>query len=252
MFYYIYKITILDGSGRYYIGQRKSKIDPELDVNYKGSGRRIKALYRRHGGYKVVREGEYYHKEILETIPDGKDAAHRLNEAEFRWIGDLYSTDPKCLNLKAGGNQPGYSSKARKKMSDVAKQHYKDHPDIRVKLSEKQKARWNDPEFVEKYYKTRRTPEFKQRQSESRKGWKPSAETKKRMSESHKGTKLSAEHKEKIRKANKGRPKYKYLLPSGEVKELRVSDASRLRNKGIALIQIEENKGVLRENLTEE
>ena len=50
MYYYTYRIDILDGSGRYYLGQRRSRKKPEDDWRYKGSGRSLKSLYRRHGG----------------------------------------------------------------------------------------------------------------------------------------------------------------------------------------------------------
>ena len=98
MYYYTYRIDILDGSGRYYLGQRRSRKKPEEDWRYKGSGRSLKNLYRRHGGYQRVRDGEFYKKTILGVYSSQEE----LNKAEKELIGDLFRNDYKCLNRISG------------------------------------------------------------------------------------------------------------------------------------------------------
>lgn len=106
-YYYIYKITCLVGSFKdhYYIGQRKCHCLPEEDP-YKGSGRVIKNYYKKYPND--------YEKEILCYCKDENE----LNEKEAFYIGDLYNTDPMCLNLKAGGNHAIYSEESCKKISE--------------------------------------------------------------------------------------------------------------------------------------
>lgn len=94
MIYYIYKITLLKGNleGHYYIG--KHKTDKENDY-YCGSGVIVKDYYKKYGKKK----GVTFTKEILEYNPSEEVNNHREKEI----IGDLYKTDPLCLNLKYGG-----------------------------------------------------------------------------------------------------------------------------------------------------
>lgn len=92
-YYYIYKITCLAGSFKdhYYIGQRKCHCLPEEDP-YKGSGTKILDYYKKYP--------HDYKKEIICLCKDADD----LNQKEDFYVGDLYKTDPMCLNLVAGGN----------------------------------------------------------------------------------------------------------------------------------------------------
>lgn len=96
-YYYTYKITLLKGSlaGKYYYGQH---ITSKLNDHYAGSGSILKDYYKK---YRAV-EGVTYTKEILKFY-NGQD---ELNKAEEILIGDLWETDPNCLNKKPGGNQP--------------------------------------------------------------------------------------------------------------------------------------------------
>lgn len=99
MIYYIYKITLLKGNleGHYYIG--KHKTDKEKDY-YAGSGVIVKGYYKKYGKKK----GVTYTKEILEYNPT--EEVNNIREKEI--IGDLYKTDPLCLNLKYGGEGGGW------------------------------------------------------------------------------------------------------------------------------------------------
>lgn len=96
-YYYIYKIVLLKGSlaGKYYYGQHSTN---SLQDNYAGSGSILKDYYKK---YRRI-EGITYTKEILKFYNDQDE----LNKAEEILIGDLWETDPNCLNKKPGGNQP--------------------------------------------------------------------------------------------------------------------------------------------------
>lgn len=94
-FYYTYKITLLlgDCSGKYYYGQHTTN---NLKDNYAGSGRILQRYYEK---YRAI-EGVTYTKEILKFY----NSPEELNRAENILIGDLWKTDPNCLNLCPGGN----------------------------------------------------------------------------------------------------------------------------------------------------
>lgn len=100
-YYYTYKITLLKGSlaGKYYYGQH---ITSKLNDHYAGSGSILKDYYKK---YRAT-EGVTYTKEILKFYNDQDE----LNEAEEILIGDLWETDPNCLNKKPGGNRPPIAS----------------------------------------------------------------------------------------------------------------------------------------------
>lgn len=86
MFYYTYKITFIDG--RYYFGKHQTK---DLNDDYAGSGNKVIALQEAGLPYKKV---------ILKFYNNTKD----LNDAEKSLIGDLWFSDPMCLNLSTGGD----------------------------------------------------------------------------------------------------------------------------------------------------
>ena len=100
-YYYTYKIILLKGSlaGKYYYGQH---ITSKLNDHYAGSGSILKDYYKK---YRAV-EGVTYTKEILKFYNDEKE----LDRAEEILIGDLWETDPNCLNKKPGGNRPPIAS----------------------------------------------------------------------------------------------------------------------------------------------
>ena len=93
-YYYTYKIVLLKGSlaGKYYYGQH---ITSNLKDCYAGSGSILKDYYKK---YRAV-EGVTYTKEILKFYNDEKE----LDWAEEILIGDLWETDPNCLNKKQIG-----------------------------------------------------------------------------------------------------------------------------------------------------
>lgn len=68
----------------------------------------------------------------------------------------------------------------------------------------------------------KRSEEAKRKMSEGKKGKKHSEETKQKMSKARKGKKHSEETKQKMSEGKKGKakPKYKWLTPSGEIREM--------------------------------
>lgn len=97
MIYYIYKITFLCGSpeGRYYLGKRKYTGSDVSKDAYTGSGAFPK-MYFKYFGKQL---GITYIKEILEYNADAK--INGIRESEI--IGDLWKTDPLCMNKTVGG-----------------------------------------------------------------------------------------------------------------------------------------------------
>ena len=69
------------------------------NCGYAGSGKILKDYYSKYGKEK----GKTYSFEILEKNNNTKTNAERENY----WIGNLYETDPLCLNLKKGGDGGG-------------------------------------------------------------------------------------------------------------------------------------------------
>lgn len=148
---YIYRTTCLCGSikDHYYIGKHTTD---NFDDGYAGSGNIILEYFEKYG--KI--EGVTYTKVILEYNRTKRENAKREEEI----IGDLFLTDPLCLNLKQGGE--GGSPKGVKKSATM-----------RRKLSESRKGIVYEESTLKKM-------------SQTRTGKKHSEETKKKMSESHK------------------------------------------------------------------
>lgn len=111
MQHYIYKITLLCGSlkNHYYLGKH-STTHPEW--KYFGSGKVLRDYYAKYGR----KEGVTFIKEILEYNTSSEENFER----EKIIIGNLWKTDPMCINLCEGGKGPtGHivTDEARKKMS---------------------------------------------------------------------------------------------------------------------------------------
>lgn len=79
---YIYKIMF--ETGHYYIGKRTCYVPIEQDTEYFGSPVTNASYWEKYSFDKIVL-AEY-------------DDATTLGEAEYEYIGDLYKTDPLCLN----------------------------------------------------------------------------------------------------------------------------------------------------------
>lgn len=97
MIHYIYKIHFLCGypSGRYYIGRHSHRGNTLDNDKYTGSGNFCKDYFKQYG----KKLGITYLKEIIEINP-----SHKINvKREEFWVGDLWKSDPLCMNLIPGG-----------------------------------------------------------------------------------------------------------------------------------------------------
>lgn len=97
MIHYIYKIEFLCGEtqGRYYIGKRSYHGKYIEKDKYAGSGYFCICYYKKHG--KVL--NKTYRKTIIEINDNWETNKNRENII----IGDLWKTDPLCVNLCPGG-----------------------------------------------------------------------------------------------------------------------------------------------------
>ena len=89
-YHYIYKITRIDGSDKFYIGMHSTD---NLDDGYFGSGSLLSRSIKKHGQDKHV-------KEILEHLPTRE--ALKLREKEL--VNEELLGDKRCMNLKLGGH----------------------------------------------------------------------------------------------------------------------------------------------------
>lgn len=187
---YVYKITCLVESSRYYnhyyIGQHSTN---NLDDGYCGSGVKISRYINKYGNIPDVT----YKKEILAFA----ETQEELNELEYKFIGDLYSSDKMCLNYRAGGNYKGRSEEDILHHSIAAKNFMK-------------RTKEEDPEKWENWHK--KVGESNKGKIPWNKGIPQSEDTKKKNSESHKGKpsywkgkNLNEETKQKISKTLSGR-----------------------------------------------
>jgi hypothetical protein len=87
-FYTIYKITCLN-SDEYYIGAHKTK---NLEDNYFGSGKRIKAIKKKYGVNNLKREFLFF-----------ANSQDDMYSVEKQIIAECLWKDDKCLNLVEGG-----------------------------------------------------------------------------------------------------------------------------------------------------
>lgn len=230
MIYYTYKITLTKGrlTNHYYLGMHKTD---NINDGYKGSGKILLNYYQKYPND--------YIKEIISYYDDFDS----LCEAERILIGDLYNTDPLCINIKPGGNGGSYkginkgikrSEEQKRNLSDKLKEKYKSgeisawnkgipmSEDAKKKLSNSNKGRISprkgctlSDEIKEKISKaligSHLSEETKRKMSESikgriwNKGFHLSDETKKKISESNKGRTFSEETRKKISESNKNK-----------------------------------------------
>lgn len=116
----------------YYIGKHSTVND---DWEYYGSGTIIQDYYKKYGR----EQGVSITKEILEYNQSFEQNMTREREI----IGDLWKTDPMCLNLCNGGYGPSeivISDETRKKLSDSHKGK-KLSPEQRKRIGESNKGR---------------------------------------------------------------------------------------------------------------
>lgn len=110
--HYIYKITRIDGSGKYYIGMHSTD---SLDDGYFGSGKIITASIKRHGKEK-------HSKEILEFLPSRKS----LDLREKEMVTEELIGDPLCMNLVPGGSGGNGGSEIGRRGAEALKRRRQD------------------------------------------------------------------------------------------------------------------------------
>jgi hypothetical protein len=102
--FYVYKLTTAANSS-YYIGRRSVlragvKAQECATDGYLGSGGEKLKLWRSELAVEQI------HKEILGVYPTWE----KVLQAEAKFIGDSYLTDPDCLNMVAGGHWSGFGA----------------------------------------------------------------------------------------------------------------------------------------------
>lgn len=160
--YFYYTYVILFATGHYYYGVRQSEVEPFSD-NYWGSPRTNKHFW----------EEVIHCKEILDQYPSYQEA----RSAESKLIGDLYKTDPLCLNAHNNGNF--YRSGPAKE-------------ETKKKISEKAKGRIP-------------SDQARKNMSCAQRGRKASKETRSKISRALKGKPKSESHKKNLSIANTGK-----------------------------------------------
>lgn len=134
-YHYIYKVTRIDGSGRFYIGMHSTD---DLDDGYFGSGKIITASIKKYGKKKHI-------KEILEYLPSREEL--RLREKQL--VNEELLDDARCMNVKGGGegNPPRGHWKTEPMwlmISTKLKKHWSD-PIVRDQASRKMSEHWSNP-----------------------------------------------------------------------------------------------------------
>lgn len=105
MFGYVYKLSHA-ATGYYYIGCHVSSV---VDHQYRGSGAELKRLYKK-----------YHRSEWELSVLEEVETFEQLNAAEIKWIGDLYKTDPLCVNRREGGaRSAGHSEETKEKLRKI-------------------------------------------------------------------------------------------------------------------------------------
>lgn len=107
-YYYTYKVqcTAVGLEDYYYLGQHTTS---NLDDGYKGSGVSIQEYYKQYPNDYTFIILEFYSNKV------------ELNTAEQKLIGDLWKTDPYCLNRAPGGSTGSWKHRIGKHQSEEAK-----------------------------------------------------------------------------------------------------------------------------------
>lgn len=96
---YVYEIKFDDGL--YYRGLHSTD---NLEDGYSGSGTYVKRL---------IEDNRKYTKTIVARFGTRQEAS----DFEYDYIGDLWQTDPNCLNAMAGGDLSNYTVNMSKEQS---------------------------------------------------------------------------------------------------------------------------------------
>lgn len=116
--HYIYKITCLCGNlkGHYYYGKHSTLKDDALNDGYYVGGVILRNYYKAY----PPEIGVTITKEIIEY----NDTIESNSTREKQIIGDLWKTDPLCLNRKKGGEGGnGHANKGKVHSKEQTEQH---------------------------------------------------------------------------------------------------------------------------------
>jgi len=186
-YYYTYKVqcTAVGWEDYYYFGQHKTN---NLDDGYKGSGVGIWEYYKQ------------YPNDYVFTILGFYNNKTELNIAEQELVGDLWKSDPYCLNRMPGGN------------SSPSFQGHKHSEYAKLCISTKNKSHIHTEEHNKKVSDALKgkplSEEHKCKISKTLTGKPMSEETKMKISKTTKGRKgkpMSEETKHKLSELNKGK-----------------------------------------------
>ena len=157
-YFYTYRVdcTAVGWEDYYYLGKH---VTENLADGYKGSGTKLHEYYKQYP--------EAYTFTILEFYSNKTE----LSIAEHNLIGELYKTDPYCLNCNAGGNGSWAAAAAASSISRKGRPLSEEH---KKRLRARNKGK-------------HLSDETKHKLSEVNRGRKLSEETKRKISESHKG-----------------------------------------------------------------
>lgn len=157
----VYKLTLIQDPLKYYIGKHSTNLDPSEDP-YRGSGREVRKIQEIYGNDCFT----------IEYLSDWSTVSEAYAE-EARRVGDLWKTDPNCLNCGPGGHTA------------------RDNSGL-VVVSKGEVTRFVDPESVSKFLEA---------------GWRRGVTERARLKAAAavKGRKFSEEHKKKISIANSGK-----------------------------------------------
>lgn len=178
MFYYTYRIDFEDGF--YYIGSRKSKLPPDRDTRYNGSPVTHKEKWIDGTPFTKTVTGVYENSDMM-------------YKAEELLIGELFLTDPLCLNRH---NKTRFNTEGLKWFTNG---------EIFVRATECPDGFWNGARSTPHTEETKsRMREWNLNNSPVR-GYKHTDETKAVISAKSTGRVHSEETKKKISDATKGR-----------------------------------------------
>ena len=137
-------------NGKLYIGQHTCNYDKQFTDGYLGSGRALKNAVKKYGA-------ENFSRIILEYA----ESPEELNELEAKYVDEEVINSKMFYNIKTGGIQNTvWNQEVRKRKSESMKkstvsqslkQHYIDHPEARVEISQRSKKMWESYEFREKF-----------------------------------------------------------------------------------------------------
>jgi hypothetical protein len=247
MYYYIYKVTNPD-TGEFYIGRRKCSLDPELDIDYKGSMSNWKVdksilvkeiLIRDIEDMETLEELEI--KLITENIKDPLNRNAHIPGKGFVCRGHSEETKKKLSEHFTGRPNPNYpktlSDEARKNISEGSKGKIlsEEHKQKLSIASSNRKLTEEHKKNIGKQWETRIvSEETKKKLSEIAKSRDPmSKETKDKISKSLKGKvlNLSDSEKERRRSPKSEETKAKMRKPKSPEHVAKIKEAKRKKKE---------------------